>query len=286
MNVLARENVTAFSSYTKLGDLARFVYFRNQAGRKFGVWVVRQGEMHFALPFVTGPRAGLSDYQPAPHGLPGMAVPVEQTYPCLIPFLELEGGATIAAADGADEIHPTSDGRSVTASWKRWVVVGAKAGETIDPGLTTEVTWSVVGKSLRRTELITASKTVKVRRIWMAVPSLADHIETSLTGSVRSDRLISKEGTLEVRVLHSDWPIQTSAFATGDGPLGRGARRAIPLHLVLEAKNVSLRPGVEQRWDIEFELQVGLGTQTTSKYSPIGRCNGSIGPWNVTGARC
>jgi hypothetical protein len=261
MNVLARENVTAFSTNTQLRDVARFVYFRNDTGRKFGVWVVRQGEMHFALPFVTGTRAAMSDYEPAPHGLSEMAVPVEQTYPCLIPFLELEDGSTIAAADGADEIHPAPDGRSVTATWKRWVIVGAKAGETIDPGLVTAVTWTVVGRSLHRAEVIAASKAIKVRRIWMAVPSVADHIETSLAGSVRSDRLTSREGTLEVQVVHSDWPIRISAFATGDGPLGRGARRAIPLHLVLEAKNVSFRPGVEQGWDIEFQLQGGLGTE-------------------------
>src|SRR6266478_1959216 len=160
VKVLARENVADFSSRTRLGDVARFVFFRNHAGRQFGVWVVRQAEMHFALPFVTGPRAATSDYEPAPHGLPGMAVPVEQTYPCLIPFLELEGGRVIAAADGADEIRPASDGRSVTAKWKRWVVVGAKAGETIDPGLVTEVTWAVAGRRLRRVEVITASKAI------------------------------------------------------------------------------------------------------------------------------
>jgi hypothetical protein len=188
-----------------------------------------------------------------------MAAPVEQIYPWLIPFLELEDGITMAAADGADEIRAASDGRSVTATWKRWVVVGAKAGETIDPGLLTEVTWAVVGRSLRRTEVITASKAVRARRIWMAVPSLADHIETSLAGGLRSDRLISKEGALEVRALHSDWPIQISAFATGDDPLGRGARRSIPLHLVLEAKNISLVPGVRQKWDIELSPLADAG---------------------------
>src|SRR5258705_5075097 len=103
-------------------------------------------------------------------------------------------------------------------------------------------------------EVITASKAVRVRRLWMAVPSLADHIETSLVGSLRSDLLISKEGALEVHVLHSDWPIQISAFATGDDPLGRGARRAIPLHLVLEAENISLMPGVKQKLDIELSI--------------------------------
>jgi len=81
-NVLAKENITGFSSHLTLANVARFVYFRNDLGRKFGVWVVRQGEMHFALPFVTGPRGATSDYEPAPHGLPGFAVPVEKPYPC------------------------------------------------------------------------------------------------------------------------------------------------------------------------------------------------------------
>jgi hypothetical protein len=166
----------------------------------------------------------------------------------------LEGGTSITAADGADEIHPASDGQSVTATWKRWVVVGAKAGETIDPGLVTEVTWALVGRRLRRSEIVTASKAIRVRRIWMTVPTVTDHIETSLAGSIGSDRLPSKEGTLELHVLHSDWPIQISVFATGDDPLGRGARRSIPLHLVLEADNISFMPGVEQKWDIELSI--------------------------------
>jgi hypothetical protein len=253
MNVLARENVASFSSKVSLGDVARFVFFRNESGRKFGVWVVRQGQVHFALPFVTGPRAATSDYQPAPHGLTGIAVPVERTYPCLVPFLELEDGNTIVAADGADEIHPSSDGRMVRALWKHWVVAGAKAGETVDPGLTTEVTWEIVGKGLHRTEVITASKAVRIRRIWMAIPTRADRIQTSLTDGVRSDRLISTEGTLEVRVVRSDWPVQLSAFATGDDPLGRGDRGAIPMHLILETTHdVSFVPGSAQRWDIEL----------------------------------
>jgi hypothetical protein len=252
-NVLAKENVASFSSKLSLGDVARFVFFRNESGRKFGVWVVRQGQVHFALPFVTGPRAATSDYQPAPHGLTGIAVPVERTYPCLVPFLELEDGKTIVAADGVDEIHPSSDGRMVRALWKHWVVAGAKAGETVDPGLTTEVTWEIVGKGLHRTEVITASKAVRIRRIWMAIPTRADRIQTSLTDGVRSDRLISTEGTLEVRVVRSDWPVQLSAFATGDDPLGRGDRGAIPMHLILETTHdVSFVPGSAQRWDIEL----------------------------------
>src|SRR5258708_29812954 len=45
---------------------------------------------------------------PMPHGFSGLAVPVEKIYPCLVPFLELEDGRTIAAVDGADEIKPAA----------------------------------------------------------------------------------------------------------------------------------------------------------------------------------
>jgi hypothetical protein len=255
MDVLTKENIASFPSRPNLGDVARFVYFRNDSERKFGVWVVRQGNMQFALPFVTGPRAATSDYEPAPHGFPGFAVPVEKIYPCLVPFLKLDDGTTIAAADGADEIQPSSDGKSVSAVWKRWVVVGSKAGEAIDPGLLTEVTWSLNKNGLRRSEVITPSKAVTVRRLWMALPTQSDRIKTSVVDNVRSDRLISKERTLDVRVLHSNWPIQVSAFATGDDPMGRGDRGPIPLHLILETtKNVSFAPGAPQSWDMEFSV--------------------------------
>ena len=255
MNVLAEQNVTSFSSHLDLPNVERFVYFRNDSGRKFGVWVVRQGALRFALPFTTGPRGATSDYQPSPHGLLGFAVPVEKIYPCLVPFLELEDGTTIAAADGADEIYPSQDGKSVTASWKRWVVVGAKAGETVDPGLTTEVSWMITNNRLRRSEIITPSKAVTVRRLWMAVPTRADHIRTFTAGDLRTDQLIANEGTLEVRIVHSDWPVQVSAFATGDDPLGRSDRGPIPLHLILETtQSLSFAPGAPKKWEIELSI--------------------------------
>ena len=255
MNTLEKEAMKSFAAKLNLDDVARFQYFRDGPGRKFGVWLVRQGDVRFALPFVTGPKAATSDYEPVPHGFPGFAVPVEKIYPCLVPFLELEDGRTIAAADGADEIYPSSDGKSVTAAWRRWVVVGAKAGESIDPGLRTEVTWSLSKNGLRRSEVITPSKTVMVRRLWMAVPTRSDRIKTSVADNLRSDWLISKEGTLEVRVLHSDWPLQISAFATGDNPLGRADRGPLPLHLILETtKNLSFALSAPRRLDIDFSI--------------------------------
>src|ERR1700692_1446927 len=70
MNVLEREGLKSFPSQPTFSDVARFQYFRRGAGREFGVWVVRQGDLHFALPFVTGPKAATSDYQPVPDGFP------------------------------------------------------------------------------------------------------------------------------------------------------------------------------------------------------------------------
>jgi hypothetical protein len=257
MQALAAENVTQFSSRPTLGDVARFVFFRNDSTRKFGVWVVRRGEMHFALPFVTGPRAATSDYEPAPHGLPNFSVPVEKIYPCLVPFFELEDGQTVAATDGADDIQPSIDGQSVTATWKLWVVAGSKAGENIDAHLVSKVTWSIAGNILRRSETVTASKEMKISRIWMAVPSSSDQLETSFADGVRTDRLISREAILDFRVLHSDWPLRISTFSTGDAPLGRGDRGAVPLHLLLTTTAaLTFSPGAPCSWEIELGLHM------------------------------
>jgi hypothetical protein len=250
VSALEKEGVKSFASRLSLGDVARFQYFRSDPGRKFGVWVVRKGDIHFALPFVTGPKAATSDYEPAPHGFPAFAVPVEKIYPCFVPFLELEDGPTISPADGADEIRPAADGKSVTAVWKRWAVAGSKAGETMDLALVSEVTWSFEGNSIRRGELLIASKPLKIRRLWLAIPTRNTHLETLAVSGVRIDRLASNGVTLDVQVIHSDWPLQISAYATGDDSLGRGDRGAIPLHLILESKNVSLTPGATESWAI------------------------------------
>jgi hypothetical protein len=255
--ILAREGVAGFPPRLALPDIARFEFFKREAGRQFGVWLIRRDGMRFALPFVTGPRAATSDYLPAPHGLPGFAVPVEQIYPCFIPYVELEDGRIIAAADGADEIRPAPDGSSVTATWDRWVVPGSKAGETVDLGITSTVTWSVREGTLARDEIITAAKRVGVKRLWMAIPSRADQLSTTFSDGGRSDRLASAEGTIEIRVAASNLPISISALATGDTILGRGARGAIPLQLELRSGQTILDRDHPLRWRIEVATQKG-----------------------------
>jgi hypothetical protein len=254
VSALEKEGVKSFAAKLSLSDVARFQYFRNDSGRKFGVWVVRKGDMHFALPFVTGPQAATSDYEPAPHGFPAFAVPVEKIYPCFVPFFELEDGRSISPADGADEIRPAPDGKSVAAVWKRWAVAGSKPGETVDSALVSEVTWSLEGNSLHRVESLIASKPLKIRRLWLAIPTRNTHLETLELSGARIDHLTSNGVTLDVQVIHSDWPLQISAYATGNDSLGRGDRGAIPLHLILESRNVSLTPGTAESWDITLSV--------------------------------
>jgi hypothetical protein len=250
MQAVADEDVKEFPSRLALNNVARFEFFRDGPGRKFGVWLVRHGEIHFALPFVTGPKAATSDYQPAPHGFPGLGVPVEKIYPCLVLFLELEDGRIISPVDGADEIRPAGDGMSLTAVWKHWVVAGAKAGESADESIVSKVSWSLLGNTLQRAESLTSSKPLTVRRLWLVVPSRNSHLETLATGGLRLDRLTSDAGSLDVQVKQSDWPVHISAFAAGDSPLGRSDRGPIPLHLILESKDVSLSPGIPKKWEL------------------------------------
>jgi len=129
---LTREQVASFSASITRPEVARFVFFRH-GDRPAGVWLVRQGPMYFTLPITTGTKPGVADYLPAPHGLPGFANPVEQVYPSLVPFLELADGRVIVATDGADEIEPGADGKSLRVVWRRWALVGSKAGQLVDP---------------------------------------------------------------------------------------------------------------------------------------------------------
>jgi len=129
------------------------------------------------------------------------------------------------ARDRCIEINLSTDGKSLTAIWKRWVVVGTKAGDLVDPGLVSEVNWTLEGKTLRRKESLTASKTLNVRRLWLAIPSRYDHLETLYVKGARIDRLFSEGQTLAVQVKDSTWPLKTSAYTTGNAA---GPRRPWP----------------------------------------------------------
>jgi hypothetical protein len=248
---LEHENIAAFPAALHLANVARFEFFR-RGDRPAGVWIVRKGSLHFALPITTGTKGGMSDYLPAPHGLPGFAAPVELAYPALTPYLELEGGKIIVASDGADEIRPDVDGLGLTVVWKRWATAGGKAAATDDPGITTTVTWRLDGDTFRRRETLVASKPVNVVRWWVGIPTTADAAFRVEVKGTRAERLESREGTLLVHIAQCDWPVESQIQATGDSPLGRGTRAPIPLILLLTSRGFALDPGKPQQWDLEI----------------------------------
>lgn len=252
---LTAEPLPRFPAVPTFSNVARFEFFKT-TGRQAGVWVVRNGEMHFALPITTATKPGLADYLPAPHGLRGFAAPVEQVTPALTPFLEFADGQILVAADGADRIEPSADGRRLAVTWQRWARVGGKPTEFVEPGLTATVEWHVDQASLVRIERLIASKPLRISRWTVVIPSTGSTLTTTTQG-IRSDAIAGAEGTLEASVLRSDWPYSITVHATGDSPLGRGARGAIPLHLWLDARDITLQPGVPAGWTLQ--LRTGHG---------------------------
>lgn len=241
MKALEKEGVNSFPVVPSLPPVARFEFFRQSPERSAGVWVVRQGTLRFALPITTGPKPGMSDYQPAPYGLPGFAAPVEQIYPSLTPFIELANGRTVIATDGADVIEPGADGQTLRVRWTKWAIAGTPSGKVQDVGLVSEVVWRIENGTLTREETLSSKQPINIRRWWLAVPTTHDKVETETVKGVRVDRFNSAKGALEVRVSDANFPFKASIMATGNSALGRGVHGAIPLHLVLEAKNIDVR---------------------------------------------
>ena len=247
---LAREGVTEIPDRVPMAPVARYVSFAN-GDRPAGVWVVRQGAMRFAVPFTSGPRPGLADYLPAPHGLPGFAAPVELASPALTTFLELEGGRTLTTADGADAIEPDADGLGVTARWHRLALVGGREGQREDVGVTSTVTWRLEGGRLHRRETIAAERPITLRRVRIAVPVTGARCETA----GEADRFAGADGVLRVVASFSEEHMRASLQASGDGPAGRGARGGIPFHRVYEAEDVRVAPDRSFRSDIQLEVE-------------------------------
>jgi hypothetical protein len=253
MEALKRENVTQFSPEIVRPDLARFEFFR-RGDRPAGVWLVRQGPIYFTLPIATGTKPGVADNLPAPHGLPGFANPVEQVYPSLVPFLELADGRVLVAGDAADEVYPGADGKSLRAIWRRWAVIGGKAGQLADPNITAEVVWRLEGKTLTRDETLKSTEAVTVKRWWISVPTTAAISQVEFKTGQRWDRMNLGETTLSIAAI-ADWPLMISVKATGDGPLGRGARGPLPLHLIYEYHDLQLKPDKPAHWRLILSIE-------------------------------
>ena len=247
MRVLAAENVTSFPSQPHLPAVARFEFFRRGA-RPAGVWLVRQGPLRFALPITSGTKPGVADYLPSPHGLPGFTAPVEQFVPAGASYFEMADGRVLAATDGADEIVPAADGRSLRASWRRLAIVGDKTGNWIEPGFTVSITWTIDGATLTRTETLTATRDVSLRRVVLLLSSTATSYSNPRPTTIR---LSGPDGVLDTDT-SGDLQMRSTIRTVGDEPLGRGPRVPIPTHVTYEASDVQLRAGQPHSWGLRL----------------------------------
>lgn len=276
------EGISEFPATPNLPDVARFDFFRTSSslpdsmtenGREAGVWLVRNPQFQFALPFTTGGgggfRAGLDDYQPAPHGLAGFAAPVEQIAPVLTPFLELTNGQTLAACDDADKIIPDKDGLGVTAIWHRFAKVDVHSANTnidlpfgepepfADIGLTSEVKWKLDGDTLVRTEKISANSPMIIRHFSVIFPSSYENDSTRFEHGHRVDTFYKNNSgeseALEVSIESKNISFNENLQATGNSAMGKGTRGAIPLILHLNADSLNLRSGKPLEWTIRIK---------------------------------
>ncbi len=83
---------------------------------------------------------------------------------------------------------------------------------------------------------------------WSARPTRGDHDDISLEDGHRIDRFDSAEGSLEVLVKQSNWPLQIELDATGNTALGKGSRGYIPLYLNIEAHDIVIAPEKPVKW--------------------------------------
>lgn len=263
MKALAAEKIDSFPQAPHLPPVARFEFFRH-GDRPSGVWLVRQGWLRFALPFTTGTKPGMSDYLAAPHGLPGFAAPVEQMFPAGAFHFEMPDGRTLVAGDSADEIVPAADGRSVRATWRRFVVKGGKTSEWVEPGFETSINWSIQGSTLTRVETLTAGRPVSVKRLVWVLPSSATTHSTPAKDAPFAASLTGSEGGLDVRT-GGDLSLAASfQDVRGESPLGRGTRGAIPTHITFETSNLELQPGRPRTWEISLSVS-SPASQTTQR---------------------
>jgi hypothetical protein len=246
MKALDAENITSFPTAPTLPDVARFEFFAKSAAKQEGVWLFRRGKLRFAIPITVGTKPAISDYLPVPYGLPGFAPPVEEVYPSLEPFITLADGKTYAASDGADEITPGGDGNSLQIVNRKWAMIGSKAGERFENGLTSNVTWQVSGNKLTRRETLEALGNVVIKKWRVAVPSTASSV---VPGEGSSFTLVGREGELRVT---SD--LKFSINAVGDSRLGKGVLGPVPIHLIAESGERKFSKGEKLVWEIVFEV--------------------------------
>ena len=253
LQTLEREKITEFPSAPALPDVARFDFFLKGKDRKYGVWLVRRGNLQFALPITVGTKPGIADYLPTPYGLTGYSAPVEQVYPSLTPFWTLADGSVYSASDGADEIRPGADTMSVATVNSKWAKIGSPTGTTFANGLRSEVQWRLDGRKLTRQETVTAMSDVSVKEWKFAIPSTASSVERRSLPGFEAFDLIGPTWTLRAGIKAMP-DTKYRIVAAGNGPLSKGVLGAIPIYVVAERGSFSLKRGESVSWELTLEL--------------------------------
>ena len=119
-------------------------------------------------------------------------------------------------------------------------MIGTPSGKLQDVGLTSEVVWRIENGTLIREETLSSKQGVGIRRWRLAVPTTHDQVETEYLNGGRVDHFSSAKGALDVRLSDANFPLKTSILASGNSALGRGVHGAIPLHVVFEAKDITV----------------------------------------------
>jgi len=115
------------------------------------------------------------------------------------------------------------------------------------------VQWTIRDGTLVRTETLTASHPVSIRRFWVLFPATGEEVTTRLAADgSRIRRFTGREGTLEVSASSANIPFQESLQATGNSALGKGTRGHIPLILNLQATNLVVKPDAPLSWTISL----------------------------------
>jgi len=81
-----------------------------------------------------------------------------------------------------------------------------------------------------------------------------------LAGTQRWDVLRSRDANLQIAV-SADWPFESSLLATGNSVSGRGARGALPLHLIYESRDLRLTPNQNFHWRLTMKVAPAAQTE-------------------------
>src|SRR5688572_1832743 len=167
----------------------------------------------------------------------------------MVPFLTFADGKTYSASEGADKIESAADGLSLRTTNEKWARIGSRSGERFSNGVTSVVDWKVAGDRLIRVEKLTAESDTMIVNWKFALPSTAAGAKQDGNTFI----LDGREGQLKA-VFEPFAGTSIATISTNDSKLGKGVLLAIPLHIVAEAKNITLKKGESITWKLSLEL--------------------------------